>query len=289
MKNNFFQTITLLDFLDVFVIAVFLYYFFILIQGTRAIQILKGVGVLLVFMLLSRYLGLQTVYWVMQFLLYGIAVALPIVFQPELRRALGYIGRGGGIREILSAVSGGTISSIQAIDTIVWAVEQLAESRIGALIVMERQTGLEEYIETGTILDADISAKLLLSVFNTKSPLHDGALIVRNFRIIAASCYLPLSENVVKTRSKGYGTRHRAALGLSEQTDAVIIVVSEETGNVSIARNGKITRSSNLDSLKKFLMNIWHPEKKTTVRSENFLSKGANIAITDVFKKKSGS
>jgi len=276
--KSFFGSFGLLDLLDVIVVAVFLYYFFILIRGTRAIQILKGVGTLLVVMFLSRTFGLHTVYWLLQFLLYGIAVALPIVFQPELRRALGYIGRGEGVRSLIAEISGTSKASSHAVDSILWAVDQMSQTKMGALIVIERNTGLEEYIETGTYLDSDISAKLLLSIFHANSPLHDGAVILRNFKIFSASCYLPLSENVSKTKGKGYGSRHRAALGLSEQTDAVIIVVSEENGNISVARNGKLTRYTSSESLKKFLISLWNNEKK-----------GANIAISDVFKKKSDS
>ena len=276
--QSFINSFGLLDFLDILVIAIFLYYFCLLIQGTRAIQILKGVVILLAIMFLSRTVGLHTVYWLLQILLYGIAVALPIVFQPELRRALGYIGRGEGIRGFLAEMSSDMESTGHVVDSLLWAVDQMAQTKTGALIVIERNTGLEEYIETGTYLDADVSAKLLLSIFNTKSPLHDGAVIIRKFKLFSASCYLPLSENVLKTKGKGYGTRHRAALGLSEQSDAIIIVVSEETGNISIARNGKLNRYTSIESLKKFLLSLWTSEKK-----------GANIAITDVFKKKSSS
>lgn len=276
--TSFVNSFGLLDLLDTLVIAIFLYYFFLLIKGTRAVQILKGVGILLAIMLISRTLGLHTVYWLLQFLLYGIAVALPIVFQPELRRALGYIGRGEGLRGFLAGMSGDVESAGHVIDAVLWSVDQMSQTRTGALIVLERNTGLEEYIETGTSLDSEVSAKLLLSIFNTKSPLHDGAVIIRNFKIFSASCYLPLSENVSKTKGKGYGTRHRAALGLSEQSDAIVIVVSEETGNISVARNGKLTRYTSIESLKKFLFSLWNSEKK-----------GANIAITDVFKKKPSS
>ena len=148
-----------------------------------------------------------------------------------------------------------------------WAIEQLSDTKTGALIVIERETGLDDYCETGTILNADISAKLIYSIFNTKAPLHDGALIIRNFRILAASCYLPLSENVVNksgTGKKGYGTRHRAAIGLSEQTDAVIIVVSEERGESSIAYNGKIAVAG-FDTIRRLLQNLWQNPKYSLI------------------------
>ncbi len=288
MNNSFLQSITFLDLLDIITIAIILYYIFLVIQGTRAVQILKGVAFLLVIMLISRYLGLQAVYWLLQLFLYGTAVALPIVFQPELRRALGYLGRGGGFRDLFQGISGNSTVNYHAIDTLIWSVEQLAESRTGALLVIEKETGLEEYIETGTILDAAISAKLILTIFFGKNPLHDGAVIIRNFRVISANSYLPLSENIAKTMGKTYGTRHRAALGLSEQTDAFIIVVSEETGGISVARNGKLTRVQSAENLKKLLLNLYRTNKNLFIPGITS-RKGETDTDDPVHKKKSSS
>ena len=258
---QFLLNISILDIIDIIVVAIIIYDVLFLIKGTRGMQIAKGVLFLVSVFCICRLFNLRTVRWLVQTSLYGIVVALPIVFQPELRRMLVNIGSGSGITNALKKVTEMT-SHIQAVDGLMWAVEQLCETKTGALIVIERQTGLDEYCETGTILNADISAKLLYSIFNTKAPLHDGAVIIRNFRITAASCYLPLSENVSKsgTGKKGYGTRHRAAIGLSEQTDAVIIVVSEERGVSSIAYNGKIAVAS-LETIRRLLQNLWQNPK----------------------------
>lgn len=221
-------------------------------------EIAKGLLFLVSVLIICRFLNLRTVRWLVQTALYGIVVALPIVFQPELRRMLVSLGSGSGFTNALKRLTEIT-NHIQSVDGLMWAIEQLCETKTGALIVIERQTGLDDYCETGTILNADISAKLLYSIFNTKAPLHDGAVIIRNFRILAASCYLPLSENVINksgTGKKGYGTRHRAAIGLSEQTDAVIIVVSEERGVASVAHNGNIAVAS-LETIRRLLQNLW--------------------------------
>ncbi len=282
---NFLHTITLRDIVDILVVSVLVYYVLLLIRGTRGMQIAKGVLILIVVMFVCRFFGLQTVNWLLQALLYGIVVALPIVFQPELRRMLVSLGTGRGITDSFKKVVDVTIH-VQTVDNILWSLEQLSDTKTGALIAIERQTGLEEYCETGTMLNADISAKLIFSIFNTKSPLHDGAVIIKDFRIAAASCYLPLSENVEnknKTGKKGYGTRHRAAIGLSEQTDAVVLIVSEETGNVSVAHNGRIVTVKDLEIIKIFLLNLYqnarNPVSLDFVLSEE-LSENAKISET---------
>lgn len=282
---NFLHTITLRDIVDILVVSVLVYYVLLLIRGTRGMQIAKGVLILIVVMFVCRFFGLQTVNWLLQALLYGIVVALPIVFQPELRRMLVSLGTGRGITDSFKKVVDVTMH-VQTVDNILWSLEQLSDTKTGALIAIERQTGLEEYCETGTMLNADISAKLIFSIFNTKSPLHDGAVIIKDFRIAAASCYLPLSENVEnknKTGKKGYGTRHRAAIGLSEQTDAVVLIVSEETGNVSVAHNGRIVTVKDLEIIKIFLLNLYqnarNPVSLDFVLSEE-LSENAKISET---------
>jgi len=201
------------DLIDIACVALLLYYMLLLIRGTRAVQILQGVGVLLLLLLASYYLRLQTIYWVLHYCLYAIVVALPIVFQPELRRALGHIGRGGIISTALGRLGKEEIARV--VDEIAWATSILSQTRTGALLALEMETGLEEFIETGTRLGAEVSSKLLLSIFMPKSPLHDGAAIIRGNRVVAASCYLPLTENVTVTRDTNYGTRHRAAIGRS--------------------------------------------------------------------------
>jgi len=275
--------LTIKDFLDVLLVAIFLYLFFSLIKGTRAVQIIQGVSVLLLILLASYLLKLDTVFWLLRYSLFTIAVAIPIVFQPELRRALGAIGSGGVFPSQLMELGRETIAKIA--DEISWTASILSQAKIGALIVIERETGLEEFIETGTRVNGEISSKLLLSIFMPKSPLHDGAVILRGNKVVSASCYLPLSENVPQSRESPLGTRHRSAIGLTEQTDAVVIVVSEETGAISVSRNGKLTRQMGEETLKKVLVSIYtaHAPGKR---------KFANIGGKDVirlFKKKSGT
>lgn len=248
-------TIGYIDIFDIAFVAILLYYFFLLVKGTRAVQILQGVGVLLVLMLLTYILRLETVYWLLHYFILVIAVAIPIVFQPELRRALGFIGRGG----ILGTASWSRMKKediSKFAEEIVWATFVLSKNKTGALIVLEKETGLEEFIETGTPVGGEVSSKLLLSIFTVGTPLHDGAVIIRGNKIVAASCYLPLSENVAVSLDKNLGTRHRAALGLTEQTDALVIIVSEETGAVSAASNGKLSGNLNKDTLKKIIVDF---------------------------------
>jgi len=244
------------DVLDVAVVAVFVYYFLLVIRGTRAVQILQGVLVLLAFQALSYTFRLQTTYFVVRALVLSIVVALPLVFQPELRRALMQLGS-RSFAPPFQAVSRDVI--VKTIDEIAWAANMLAQTHIGALIVIARETGLEEFIETGVKMNADVSSKLLLSVFQPRSPLHDGAAIVLGDKIVATSCYLPLSETPIPSQTRVFGTRHRAAIGLTEQTDAIVVVVSEESGAISVAKDGKLTQNISEDTLKKVLMALYAP------------------------------
>jgi diadenylate cyclase len=256
---QFFARFGIRDIVDIALVAVFLFFLLLIIKGTRAVQIIQGIGVLLLLLLVSYYQKLETLYWLLHYLLISIAVALPIVFQPELRRALGYLGS--------STVLGSTLPTLprldresltRIIDEISWATTVLSEMKAGALIVLEREMGLEDFIETGIVVNGNVSSKLLLSIFLPKSPLHDGAVIIRGEKVTAASCYLPLSENVTSRRGeRRYGTRHRAAIGISETTDAIVVVVSEETGGISVARRGKLTKEINEESLKKVLNTFW--------------------------------
>jgi diadenylate cyclase len=207
---------------------------------------------------------------ILQLVVVGAAVTIPIVFQPELRRALEQIGRGGVFRidsdDPLSRVL--TRPEDRALGTIARAAFLLSRSKIGALVAIEQQSGLKEFHETGTQLDAQLSVELLLTIFTPRSPLHDGAVIVHDNRVVAAGCFLPLAEHSFTAR---VGTRHRAAIGLSEQTDAVVVVVSEESGGVSIARDGKLTRPVEEEQrLTKMLMAITRPSRRER-RSPNDL------------------
>jgi diadenylate cyclase len=237
--NPFRLWLSPLDVLDVLLTAVFIYYILLLIRGTRAVQILLGLLVLLAMLGVSTVLHLLVLATVLQVVLLGTAVALPIVFQPELRRALEQLGRGGLL--VRRESSEGSAARNAALAIVARAAVALARERVGALIAIQQTTGLREYVESGTKLDAKVTLDLLLTIFARNTPLHDGAAIIHNGTLEAAGCFLPLSENTPGGRHMG--TRHRAALGLTEQTDAVVVVVSEETGSISIAQSGRLSRA----------------------------------------------
>ncbi len=226
------------DFVDIVATAVLVYYLLLLIRGTRAVPILTGIAVLAVLLGLANLLHLLVLATILQFALLGTAVTVPIVFQPELRRFLEQLGRGGMFARRERIDDAQTLE--EAIATLARTAVILSRNRVGALVAIEGATGLREFVESGTRLDARLSTELLLSIFTPSSPLHDGAAIVRGTLVEAAGCFLPLSDNVV-TESH-LGTRHRAAIGLSEQTDAVVLVISEQTGIISVARTGKLSR-----------------------------------------------
>lgn len=226
------------DVIDVLATSVLIYYVLLLIRGTRAVQILIGVLVLLGVLGIATLLHLYLLGTILQLLAAVGVVSLPIIFQPELRRALEQLGRGGFFRMGEGPESRRTQDP--AIAMLSNAAILLSRSRLGALIVIEQQSGLKDFTESGTFLDARLSVELLLAIFNTRSPLHDGAVIVRGGIIEAAGCFLPLAEP--RPGERRLGTRHRAALGLSEQTDAVVVVVSEESGAITIARSGRLSR-----------------------------------------------
>ena len=225
------------DAFDILATSVLTYYLLLLIRGTRAVQIMLGLFVLVVILAASNLLHLLVLATVMQYLLLGTAVGLPIVFQPELRRGLEQLGRG---RLFVRDRRAEDEIAAEQIRIVAQAGFVLTGQRIGALVVIEQQTGLREYVESGTALDARLSLDLLLAIFNKTSPLHDGAVIVRDLVVEGAACFLPLSDNTLAL-DRHVGTRHRAAIGLTEQTDAVVIVVSEENGLVSVARAGRLS------------------------------------------------
>lgn len=240
---------------DILIVAYVIYRILVLIRGTRAVSLIKGLAVLFIANLVSRILGLTTVYWLLQRAITMVFVALPIVFMPELRRALEQIGRGrlfGAGFDLFSRED-----AARSIGEIARAASLLSAQKIGALIIIERDTGLQDFVETGVRMDAVVSAELLMNIFIPNTPLHDGSVIIRGDRIAAASCYLPLTEN--PNLSKRLGTRHRAALGISEQTDAVAVIVSEETGAISIASAGRLTRHLDETSLKQKLTTLLTP------------------------------
>ncbi len=228
---------TVTDAIDILATSVLTYYLLLLIRGTRAVQIMFGLFVLVVILAVSNLLHLLVLATVMQYLLLGTAVGLPIVFQPELRRGLEQLGRG---RLFVRERRAEDDVAAEQLRIVAQGAFVLARQRVGALIVIEQQTGLREYVESGTALDARLSADLLLAIFAKASPLHDGAVIVRDLLIEGAGCFLPLSDNTIAV-DRHIGTRHRAAVGLTEQTDAVVVVVSEETGLISVARAGRLS------------------------------------------------
>jgi diadenylate cyclase len=243
------------DVLDIILVTYVFYKLIVVIRGTRAEQLVKGLAVLLIASVLSSQLGLLTINWLLRNVMTIGLVAIPIVFQPELRRALETLGRGKIFTR--SNYLYGEIDFDQMLNELIKAIQVLVKKRLGALIVMERDTGLKELIDTGISIDGQVTAELLINIFLARSPLHDGAVIIRGNRIMAAGCYLPLTEN--PNLSTELGTRHRAALGVSEQSDAVAIIVSEETGVVSLTSNGKLTRYLDDKTLKQMLINLVKP------------------------------
>ncbi|MDW7651090.1 MAG: diadenylate cyclase CdaA [Bacillota bacterium] len=252
----------LLDWRSIVDIAIVTFVFYkaiVVIRGTRAEQLVKGLAVLLLATLLSGVLGLTSFNWLLTRVLTLGLVAIPIVFQPELRRALETLGRGKIFTR--SSYLYGEKDFELTLDELIKAIQVLVKKRLGALIVLERETGLNELIETGITIDGQVSAELLINIFLPRSPLHDGAVIIRGNRMMAAGCYLPLTEN--PNLSKELGTRHRAALGVSEQSDAIAVIVSEETGVVSLTNNGKLTRYLDEKTLKQMLLNFCKPPSNT--------------------------
>ena len=231
------KTIGILDVIDTGLVAFFLYRIYIMLKNTRAAALAKGLAVLAALVLVSKWLNLHVINWILEKSMTMLMVALPVVFQPELRRALEQIGRGRLFRKRVELDEAELIDMIEAVAN---AVMIMGQRKIGALIVFERAVGLEERIETGVKIDGLVTDSLLLNIFEKDTPLHDGAVIIRGNRIIAASCLLPLTE--ARELSQELGTRHRAAIGISEQSDALVVVVSEETGTISVTRNGEIYR-----------------------------------------------
>jgi diadenylate cyclase len=246
------------DVIDILLVGYILYLVIIFIRETRAVQLVKGLLLLVVVTYLSELFHLHTLNYILKGVLTLGAVALIIVFQPELRRALERIGRG----KLFGGKGRGENSAIESsLGAIVRSAQYFAKNRIGALIVFERETALSDIIETGVGIDAHITEELLGTIFYVGTPLHDGAVVIRGLKIEAAGCVLPLTGDI--TLNKELGTRHRAAIGLSEISDALILVVSEETGTISIAMNGKITRKLSPKTVEKTLRELYfEPLKK---------------------------
>jgi diadenylate cyclase len=250
-----FSHFTLSSALDVLTVSLLFYGLLMLVRGTRADQVLRGVIVTFIFFtLMAQVFNLTMVDWLVRNSPIVMLVALPIIFQPELRRALEQVGRTSAlINRPLSTLTAPMQKS--TVDEIVEAVRLLAERHYGALIVLEGATGLEDFVRNATRIDAEVTTDLLVTVFFVHTPLHDGAAIIRGDRLVAAGCVLPLSDN---PSALGRGTRHRAALGITEQTDCACIIVSEETGTVSLARGGHLTTDISFERLNRFMQAFYH-------------------------------
>ena len=224
-----------------------IYELLILIRGTRAVQLFRGILIIILVKVVSWYVGLSTVSWLMDQVINWGVIAIVIIFQPEIRRGLEHLGRGS----FFTAHQTTNETEEELIKQLDQAIQYMSKRRIGALISIQMNTGLEEYIETGIPLDADISGALLINTFIPNTPLHDGAVIIKDNRIAVAAAYLPLSDS--KLIPKELGTRHRAAVGISEVTDALTIVISEETGEVSITKDNELIRNMSQSDYLKFL------------------------------------
>ncbi|KAB2953474.1 TIGR00159 family protein [Heliorestis acidaminivorans] len=251
-----FEQFDILSIIDIMLVAYIIYRLTMFIKGTRAVQLLKGFGVLIIASYLSEALNLTTLSWILKQAWTALIVALPIVFQPELRRTLEQLGRGKLFRSSVPIM--GEEDRSQLIGEIVRAVGILTKNKIGALIIFERQTGVNDVIETGTKIDGKVSAEFMVNIFIPNTPLHDGAVVIQGDRVAAAGCYLPLTDNT--DLSKELGTRHRAGIGITEQSDAVSVIVSEETGTISIAVDGEINRFLDETSLSARLEELLQPK-----------------------------
>lgn len=242
-----------LDLLDILLVAFIIYRIILLIKGTRTVQMLLGLVVLLVVFVASQVAGLYTLNWLLDNFLSSIILVIVVIFQNDIRRALIHMGRNPFF------VDHSYREENQAIDELVKGCTALTAQRYGALIVIERETGINDFLEIGTELDARVSADLLIAVFHPQSPIHDGAVVIQRGRLSRAGCFLPLTQNpAVNPR---LGTRHRAALGLTELVDAVAIVVSEESGRISVAISGKMTRDLDAITLRKVLRRLLEPHR----------------------------
>jgi diadenylate cyclase len=253
-----------INILDIIIIWFLIYQLLKAIIGTKEIRLIKGVLIFLIARLLSGFFQLATVTWLMDQVITYWAIAIIIIFQPELRKFLEMLGRTNAIYSSVPSVKGKIIQSYEK------AVNYMAKRKIGALIVIEQQDSLQEYIKTGISLDAKLTSELLINIFIPNTPLHDGAVIIKDNQIIVASAYLPLTE--ATSISKDYGTRHRAAIGLSEITDAITIIVSEETGDISITKDKKFLSKLTLEQMSEILSDALLKDENEESSRQGFFS-----------------
>ena len=265
---NFLTGVGFSDIVDILIITFIVYKLLGFVRSTRAEQLGKGLLILLAASVISDFLHFYTVHWVISNVLNVGLIALIVVFQPELRRGLEFLGRGRFTKQFTireENIAGN-------VDKIVRAVEYFAARKEGAIIVIERRTALQDIADTGTIIDARLSEGLLENIFYKGSPLHDGAVILRSERVLAAGCVLPLTQN--QNVSKDLGTRHRAGIGISEVSDALVIIVSEETGIISAAQDGRLSRFLDGKSVEKMLLNLYMSD---IPEDDTFLSRLKNL------------
>ena len=256
-------TMTWVDLVEILIISVLFYYIVVWVKSTRAWTLFKGIGIILVFVLLAGVFQMSTILWIAENTLSVGLIAVVIIFQPELRQALENIGGRNRFTGFFNlSKNGGMKFSDRTIEELIKATYAMGRVKTGALIVLEDEILLEEYIKTGINVDAMISSQLLINIFEKNTPLHDGAIIMRGDRVVAATCYLPLSDSL--SLSKDLGTRHRAAVGISEVSDSLTIVVSEETGKISIALRGQIYRDVEPDFLREKLRYMQKRNQETT-------------------------
>lgn len=264
---KFLRLISITDILDVLIVAIIVYYFMTAIRGTRAVQLVKGIFVIVAIYMLSGLIRMHTLNYILSALVQVAMFGVIVIFQPELRNLLEKVGRlkAGQFLGAAFNISNSDTDLAGVITNISNAASQMSETRTGALIVIERMTRLGEYMNSGTVINADVSTELIKNIFAPNTPLHDGAVIIRENKIITAGCVLPLTANT--NLASELGTRHRAALGLSETSDAVVVVVSEETGKISIAVNGSLTRNLTRLTLNKALTKLLIKEDKENPES----------------------
>lgn len=276
--NTYRETIDAYDILEILIIAFLVYYILVWLKTTRAWQLMKGLIVICVFLLFAYSMKMTTIIWLAQNLLSISAIAIIVVMQPELRHALEELGKKNflpsGMFSDTSKIEHDHFSE-KTINEIVKACYEMGKVRTGALIVIEGKESLREYERTGIEVDGIVTSQLLINIFEHNTPLHDGAVIVRGNRIVSATCYLPLSDNL--GLSKELGTRHRAGVGVSEATDSVTVIVSEETGRISMAKEGKLERNLNADELRAKLQQELINENEEKTKSKR-IWKGRNRA-----------
>ena len=265
--------IKITDILEILIMAVLIYYILVWVQNTRAWTLLKGLMLILAFLAIAYAMDMYTIIWIAKNVLSTAIIAMVIILQPELRKALEDLGKSEVFEKlhiISRKIEDGRFTD-KTLQGILNACSSMSKEKTGALIVFERDQSLDEYAATGIDIDAIVSSQLLVNIFEHNTPLHDGAVIIKGDRIVSATCYLPLSDN--RAVSKELGTRHRAALGASENTDALVVIVSEETGAVSVAREGKLYRNLGTDGLQEHLVRFQEKHAEETPAKINIISK----------------